>query len=44
MSCEKCGDRPATEKIQRRLEDIAVGPPLNVCVSCAESLEETNSV
>ena len=33
--CQRCGERPATDRLQRTLGGVPVGHPIEVCASCA---------
>ena len=37
-SCEKCDDATATERVQARIGDVAVGVPLKLCEGCADEV------
>jgi len=41
--CERCGDAPATDRLQCTLDDIPVGSPINVCSSCRVEFEEVSA-
>lgn len=36
--CDHCEAAPATEKVQARLGDVAVGATLKLCKSCADEV------
>ena len=41
--CQRCDERPATDRLQRTLGGVPVGHPIDVCVSCAAMYAEVDA-